>query len=129
MRKLFLAAVMLFSTLGFSQALTSGTYTSTVYNDDVSKKSTFTFDVFTSSTGEIVVGIDGQSPAIKRTTNYANVTTVTWINSGGVWNESQTFVFTKDTKTGDIYLHWLRVVQNEGSEPWNLFLRGVFVKQ
>ena len=130
MRKLFLAAVMLFSTLGFSQALTQeGNYTTTVYNDAITQKASFNFKVFTSSMGDIVVDIEGQSPAFKKTVNYGNITTVTWVNSGGVWSESQTFVFTKDVKTGDIYVHWTRVVQNENSEPWNVFCNGVVFKQ
>ena len=55
MRKLFLAVVILFSTLGFSQELTQeGNYTTTVYNDTITQKASFNLKVFTSSMGDIV---------------------------------------------------------------------------
>lgn len=130
MRKLLLLFTLLFSVIGFTQALEEGTYTTTAYTLDYANKVEFTFTVFKSDSGSLVVDIEGHDPKSKRTINYANGTTVSWINSlGGPWSESQTFIFTKDVKDGSIYLHWLRVVQNEGEEPWRVFCKGNVYKQ
>lgn len=129
MRKLLLLFTLLFSVIGFSQALEDGTYNATLYTTDYANKVSFKFTVFTNS-GSIVVDIEGHDPKFKKTISYANGTTVTWINSlGGPWSESQSFMFTKDVTDGSIHLHWLRVVQNEGEDPWYVFFKGNVYKE
>lgn len=125
MRKLFVALTLLCSTLGFSQALTDGTYTSRVYNHDMSKNYDYTFTM-----KDGIVRIDGldTSDITKKTISEGNVTTMTWINKGGIWTENQTYIFTKDASSGALYLYLLRVVQNEGQIPWSVFMAGQVTK-
>lgn len=62
---------------------------------------------------------DGVSAKVENTSHNSNTTTYTWLNNGGVWSENQTYVFTLDSKSGNIYVTMIRVVQNEGSDPWS----------
>ena len=125
MKKLLLIGLfLLFSLPSFSQALEDGTYKSdiTIYSGNTSKTYTYTFYV----TYGIVSSYG--SPAISLTRSLGDTTLFTWLNSGGIWTESQTFVFTKNSKTGDLYVTTTRVVQNEGQEPWQTFGLGKVYK-
>lgn len=125
MKKLILGALLLLSTVSFGQALADGKYTSKVYTNDMSNSYVYNF---TFKDG--IVDIDGldTSGLQKKTISKNNITTMTWINNGGVWTENQTYVFTKDTKSGNIFVYIFRVVQNEGEYPWTTTLVGVVNK-
>lgn len=118
MKKLVLIGLfLLFSLPSFSQALEDGTYKSdiTVYSGNTNKTYTYYFYV--------KYGVVSQSstPAISTTKSLGDTTVYTWLNQGGIWTESQTFVFTKNKTTGYIYVRSMRVVQNEGQEPWQTY--------
>lgn len=120
MKKLLFGAILLFSSLCFSQALEPSTYYKVEVNTDAGKY-----------WAHFYVKYDGQVRQInyeKNTyltfNNYNTIsnkttTTYTWQNAGGVWSENQTWVFTKDIKSGNIYVMRYRVVQNEGEIPWS----------
>jgi hypothetical protein len=63
------------------------------------------------------------------TTSNSQSTVYTWLNNGGIWSESQTFVFTKDKISSDISIFLMRVVQNEGDEPWQAYGVGTVEKE
>lgn len=117
---------MLFvSAFGFSQALKDGKYKSVLYNNDLTLSYEYTFIV---KNGVVdVEGVDTSTFTKKTISRNAN-TTMTWVNNGGIWTESHTYIFTKDLKTGEVYVHLLRIVQNEGQLPWNVFLAGYVYK-
>ena len=125
MKKLLLLFTLLFSMVGFSQALVDGTYTSTIYNADLTKSYDYTFNV---KDGIVdIEGLDTSNLAKKTLSNNAT-TTMTWINAGGVWTENQTYIFTKDLTSGKMYLYFIRVVQNEGQIPWSVAMAGYVYK-
>ena len=61
-----------------------------------------------------------EETSVNQTMVHGTTTTYGWQNAGGVWSECQNFVFTKDIKSGNIYVHFMRVVQNEGDIPWSV---------
>jgi hypothetical protein len=126
MKKLFLFLLLAFSLTSFSQALEK----STKYKVEVTTADdkTYSFNFYVSSTGQVYqLTSEGKFLTFKEfeTISNSNTTTYTWLNNGGVWSENQTFVFTKNIKNGTIYLHYLRVVQNEGEIPWSVIGVGI----
>jgi hypothetical protein len=122
MKKIILGLTLLFSVAVGAQALTPSTgykaYVETTNDSNIS------FDFRVSATGNVYqAGSDGKLRDFSKevTINNAATTTYTWLNAGGIWSESQTFIFTKDKTSGKLTLNYLRVVQNEGSEPWIVY--------
>ena len=125
MKKLLLIGLfLLFSLPSFSQALENGVYKSniTIYSGETQKTYAYTFYVI----GGVVSQVS--EPAVSVTRTLGDTTVFSWLNSGGIWTESQTFVFTKNKTTGDLYVTTTRVVQNEGQEPWQTFGLGKVYK-
>lgn len=123
MRKLFLTFALLASFAMSAQAFlsTSRYYTASVVS---SNDNTINFKFYVSSTGSVYqVGSDGKlyEPDQYCTVNNGKTTVYTWANAGGIWSESQTFIFTRNADTGEIALNYLRVVQNEGEAPWMVY--------
>lgn len=122
MKKIILGLALLFSVAVSAQALTTNTsYKAFV---ETTNNSSITFNFRVSSTGNVYqADSDGKLRDFDKeiTINNATSTTYTWLNSGGVWSESQTFIFTKDKTSGELTLNYLRVVQNEGSAPWIVY--------
>ena len=127
MKKLLLIGLFLiFSLPSFSQALEKTSY----YKSDITiysggETNTYAYYFYVTSTGEIRM-IDyakNQYVTFKAygTVNNANSSVYSWANNGGIWSETQSFVFTKDITSGKIYVLSMRVVQNEGSEPWQTY--------
>ncbi len=122
MKKLFLLlfAFMCFSS--FAQALQPSTYYWTTVK--TTTNNTYSFYFYVNSYGE-VRQIDYSTNYYKEFDKYGTVsnknsTVYTWANSGGIWSETQTFIFTKDVTSGKIYMYYFRAVQNEGAEPWEV---------
>lgn len=135
MKKLFLIVVFLiFSLPTFSQALENSNY----YKSDITiyssgKQNLYTFYFYVMSTGQIRM-IDNEKNQYLTFKNYytlsnSQTSVYTWVNNGGVWSESQTFVFTKDIVSGKLHVFSMRVVQNEGQDPWQTYGYGEVVKQ
>ena len=111
----------------YSQAFsTSGYYSGsmTYYTGKSSSTSNIKFYVYPAGGVEF----DNLSPAVFKTLAEKNITTYTWINSGGIWTESQTWIFSKNATNGEITATFLRVVQNEGQEPWYVMGTGLIYK-
>ncbi len=122
MKKIILGLTLLFSVAVGAQALTPNTsYTAYI---ETTNSNNITFNFRVSNTGNVYqAGTDGKLRDFNKevTINNSATTTYTWLNAGGVWSESQTFIFTKDKTSGELTLNYLRVVQNEGSEPWIVY--------
>lgn len=121
--KLVLVLTLLLTVNTYSQIkegafATPGPHTATVYYNDGSS-SEVKFNVY--DTGAIDMYL---SPAVARTLVNKYVTTYTWINSGGIWTESQTWIFSKDRVSNKTTATFLRVVQNEGETPWTVSASG-----
>lgn len=120
MKKLFLLLFALISLSSFAQALTpSGYYKGKI----VTSENTYFYAYFYVNVNGEVRQINYDENTYKtfadyKTINNNNSTVYTWANNGGVWSETQTFVFTVNTTTGDVHLRYLRVVQNVGEDPW-----------
>lgn len=114
MKKLLLGLLLLFSVTSFSQALTDGSYWSNIEVTNSAGTKTYGYE-FTVTNG--IVKQKGVS-ASSVTKSLGNDTVFTWLNQGGIWTESQTYIFSKDAVSGQIYVHYMRVVQNEGEAPW-----------
>lgn len=118
------ALSLTFATPSFSQALTDGKYSSdiTVYSGETSNTYAYTFYV--------INGIVSQTnkPAVAVTKSLGSETVYSWLNKGGIWTESQTFVFSINRETGQIYVVLSRIVQNEGEDPWATFGTGIVYK-
>jgi hypothetical protein len=97
---------------------TPGPHTATIYFSDGSS-SVVKFNV--NDYGAIDMYL---SPAVGRTLVNKYITTYTWINSGGIWTESQTWIFSKDKVSNKTTATFLRVVQNEGEDPWTVSASG-----
>lgn len=126
MKKILLVVTLLFSVIGFSQALTDGKY-GVIF--ETGGQNSVDYDLtFTVEKG--IVNVDGISSdgKEKKTLHKGTTTTMTWVNTGGIWSESQTYIFTKDTDNGSVYIHYLRVVQNSGEVPWNVSYAGYVYK-
>lgn len=122
MKKILLPLLLLFSIVTFSQALTEGTYIGLIQTDEDQYK--VTFKVVDGKVSE--VGTDNLDATV---TKHSNGTTLfTWMNSGGVWNETQTFIFNKGSDEY-IHLNFLRVVKNEGEDPWTVSGVGLVKKE
>lgn len=121
MKKLLFMLLMLTSLTTFAQALEKSTHYKAEINTDAGDKYWYYFYVM--STGEVrQITAENTYKNFKTydTVNNSNTTTYTWLNNGGVWSENQTFVFTKDVDSNKLYLHFMRVVQNEGDIPWSV---------
>ena len=115
MKKLLLIGLfLLFSLPSFSQALENGVFKSniTVYSGSTEKVYAYTFYVINGVVSQI------SEPAVSVTKTLGDTTLFSWLNQGGIWTESQTFVFTKNATTGELFVTMTRVVQNEGQDPW-----------
>lgn len=97
---------------------TPGPHTATIYFTD-GTKTDVKFNVY--DTGAIDMYL---SPAVGRTLVNKYGTTYTWLNSGGIWTESQTWIFTKDKVSNKVTVTFLRVVQNEGDDAWTVSASG-----
>jgi methionine salvage enolase-phosphatase E1 len=133
MKKLLLGALLLLSTLTFSQALEKSAYYKsdlTIYSGGSSQDYTMYFQVTSSGDVKMLESKYGSTYAFKASNTSSNnhTTVYTWLNNGGIWSESQTFVFTKDDETGNIDLLTMRVVKNEGKGPWQTYGIGIVEK-
>ena len=119
-KKILVLLVLLASISSYSQAINASDYG--YYKADMnyiysSNSTSFnTIRLFSYSSGRIE--ISNNPHAVEKTIHEKNVTTYTWVNSGGIWSESQTWVFTKNATNGIITVMFMRVVQNEGQDPW-----------
>lgn len=59
----------------------------------------------------------------KQTSSHNQITTLEWINSGGIWTETQLFICTKISNSRIEVMH-IRYVVNEGSEGESWFYGG-----
>jgi hypothetical protein len=104
-----------------AQALEPSTYYKASILTDANKTYTYHFYV---NKGNYVRMVDEnkniEETTVNQTMVHGTTTTYGWQNAGGIWSECQNFVFTKDKKSGQIYIHFLRVVQNEGDTPWSV---------
>jgi hypothetical protein len=122
MKKLLLIGLFLLSLSSFSQALENSAFYKCKI---VTTENTYFYSYFyVNSYGE-VRQIENSDNTYKlfntyKTLSNSTSTVYTWANAGGVWSETQTFVFTKEKNTGFLTLNYFRVVQNEGSVPWTL---------
>lgn len=119
MKKLFLLLLLASGVFCNAQALETGTYYKSEINTD---SGNYWVYFYVNLSGE-VRQINYEKNTYKEFKNYTtisnkNTTTYTWQNDGGIWSENQTFVFTKDTKSQQVYVLLYRVVQNEGDIPW-----------
>ena len=73
--------------------------------------------------GEPNVNISRSSYPFKQTSSHSNITTLEWINSGGIWTETQFFICTKVNQESIEVLH-IRYVTNEGSEGESWYYGG-----
>lgn len=127
MKKLLLIGLFfLFSLPSFSQALENSSYYKsdiTVYSGGTSN--TYAYYFYVTATGEIrqIDYAKNQYLTFKvyKTVSNSQSSVYTWANDGGVWSETQTFVFTKNKDNGSLYVLTMRVVQNEGQEPWSTY--------
>lgn len=95
-----------------AQVLKDGDYSSTIY---VGEK--YMISSFYVANGK--VHQKNVSPKLESTVSNDNTTTYTWLNNGGIWSENQTYVFTLNSKNGELFVTMIRVVQNQGSDPWS----------
>lgn len=127
MKKLLLIGLFLIASLPmFSQALEKSSY----YKSDITiyskgQANDYTYHFYVTAAGEVRM-IDyakNQFMSFKAygTVNNATSSAYTWANDGGIWSETQTFVFTKDKTSGKISVLTMRVVQNEGQDPWQTY--------
>lgn len=123
---LLIGLFLIFSLPSFSQALTNSTYYKsniTVYSGGTSD--TYAYYFYVTAAGEVrqIDYAKNQFLAFKTygTVSNAQSSVYSWANDGGVWSETQTFVFTKDKTSGKLYVFSVRVVQNEGEEPWQTY--------
>ena len=126
MKKFLIAFALLFSLTGFSQALQNSSYYKsniTVYSGGTSN--TYAYYFYVTVDGEIrqIDYAKNQYLTFKvyKTVSNSQSSVYTWANDGGVWSETQTFVFTKNKDNGNVYVLTMRVVQNEGQEPWSTY--------
>lgn len=124
MKKLFLLlfALTCISFSSYGQALQPSTYYWCKVN--TTSNNEFYFYFWVNSYGE-VRQLNYAENTFKVFDKYGTVsnknsTVYTWANAGGVWSETQTFIFTKDVTSGKIYMYYFRAVQNEGQEPWEV---------
>jgi hypothetical protein len=121
MKKLILLLLLATSLTSFAQALEPSTYYSAEITTDGNKTYTYYFYVNKNNYVRMVNANKGlEETSVNQTMVHGTTTTYGWQNAGGVWSECQNFVFTKDLKSGNIYVHFMRVVQNEGSVPWSV---------
>ena len=125
MKKLFLAVTFLITALNYGQCLSDGKYFAKLMDPQSEDEKVSTF-YFTVSNG--YVSQNDINPDKKSTIHNGPTTTMTWLNKSEVWSENQTFIFSKDLDNDVIYLNWFRVVQNKGSEPWNVSMVGIVKK-
>jgi len=130
---LLIGLFLIFSLPSFSQALANGYYYKSdikVYSSGTSN--TYTYHFYVNASGEIrqIDFAKNQYMSFKTygTVSNAQSSAYTWANDGGIWSETQTFVFTKDKSTGDLSVFLMRVVQNEGQDPWQSYGVGVVEK-
>jgi hypothetical protein len=63
-------------------------------------------------------------------TYQENSAVYTWINSGGVWTEIQTFLFTlNDGDLQIIHMRWVNNKSEEGNEIWGYYQSGILERQ
>lgn len=127
MKKLLLIGLfLLFSLPSFSQALENSSF----YKSDITiysggSKKAYTHYFYVNGYGEVrqINFSDNTYMSFDtyKTLSNSQSTVYTWGNSGGIWSETQTFVFTKNKTNGDIRVMSMRVVQNESEEPWQTY--------
>lgn len=121
MRKLILIILLAIGIQGFAQALKPSTYYKAKITTDSDKTYWYYFYVNSNNYVRMVdVNKTIEETSVNQTMLHGTTTTYAWQNAGGIWSESQNFVFTKDKKSGNIYVHFMRVVQNEGDIPWSV---------
>lgn len=121
----FLLLFALFSAATYAQALAPNSRYETVIHTLDDEQISYTFE--TDEKGTVDIPEFGYEFGAKKTQNHQDQTTMTFINSGGVWTESQTFIFTKG-EGSVIYVYFLRVVTNEGDDPWEVMGLGKLTK-
>ena len=127
MKKLLLIGLFLIASLPmFSQALEKSSYYKsdiTVYSGGQSNVYAYYFYVTAAGEVRMIDYAKNQFLSFKAygTVNNASSSAYTWANDGGIWSETQTFVFTKDKTSGKISILTMRVVQNEGQDPWQTY--------
>jgi len=121
MKKLLLLLLALVSFTSFAQALENSTYYKAEVNTDGGQKYWYYFYV---NSGGYVRQVDSSgkygTQAVHQTMYHKATTSYAWLNASGIWTENQSFIFTKNLDNGKIYLHFMRVVQNEGDIPWSV---------
>lgn len=71
-----------------------------------------------------IVVAERKECGFKSTTSKGQITTLEWIDVGGVWSETQKFIITKIDENSLRVLH-IRYVVNKGSETESWFYGGV----
>ncbi len=76
-----------------------------------------------------IISITGQKPDSETTIHGKNITTYNFIKKNGVLSESQTWTIVRNSINGNLYVYYMRVVENGGLPPWIVAGIGTLVKK